>query len=46
MLSIFADALLIAARMEPRYYDRTHRPDREAEARRNRERMILTNVRF
>lgn len=47
MLNILADALLIAARLDTRHRDdQPHRPDREAEARRNREQMIMTNVRF
>ncbi len=47
MLKIFADALLIAARMDaPRYEDSHRQHLRDAEARRVREQMLLTNVRF
>ncbi len=46
MLNIFADALLIATRMEPFRRDDTRRTEKETEARRRLEQSIPTRVRF
>jgi hypothetical protein len=47
MLRIFADALLIAARFDPPREDQdSRRRVHEAEPRRTREHMVITNLRF